>query len=257
MLLLVDIGNTQTVIGIGGDGGIRQAWRVQTVRGKTADELRILLHSLLALDNGGTAGIRDMAVSSVVPELNRSWEHAAQALCGQAPLFVGPGTRTGMPILLDNPREVGADRVVNAVAAYESAGGAAVVVDFGTATTFDVVSGRGEYLGGAICPGPLMGAESLARNTSRLHRVEVADPGRVIGRSTAACIQSGLFYGYLGTIEGMLSRIREELPERPLVIATGGLAEVFSGRTGMIDRTDPDLSLRGLQIIWERSGRGE
>jgi len=225
------------------------------VKHKTEDEYLILLKGLLALSSLTLDLVDDAIVSSVVPELNQPYRDMLRNIFVKEPLFVGPGIKTGMPILLDNPREVGADRIANGVAAFERFKTAAVVIDFGTATTFDVVSAQGEYLGGAICPGPRMSVESLGRLTSKLYEVEIHRPGRAIGKNTTDSIKSGIFYGYLGQIEGLLARITEELGQKPHVLATGGLADLFAQSTEAIEEVDKELTLKGLKIIYDRNQR--
>ncbi len=255
MILLIDIGNTNTVIGVINQDDVETSWRIETVKHKTEDEYLVLIQGLFALEGLDPEDIEDSIVSSVVPELNEPYRTLLRKLCGKEPLFLGPGVKSGMPILLDNPREVGADRIANGVAAYDYCKGACLVIDFGTATTFDVVSAKGQYLGGAICPGPRMSVEALGRMTSKLHVVEIEKPANVIGKNTTDSIKSGIFYGYLGEIEGLIKRISEELGEKPQVIATGGLAEMFASSTELIHGVDKNLTLKGLKIIYERNRR--
>lgn len=253
MVLLIDIGNTNTVIGVHEAGRITHSWRIETRKHRTQDEYRVLLSGLLKDDGIAPTDVCDAIVSSVVPELNDAFRGLLERMCGREPLFVGPGVKTGMPILLDNPREVGADRIANGVAAHARCRGACVVLDFGTATTFDVVSARGEYLGGAISPGPLMSVEALGRLTSKLHVVEIKKPARAIGRSTTESMKSGIFFGYLAQIEGLLGRIANELGEAPHVFATGGLAGLFARETDAIHEVDETLTLEGLALILARN----
>jgi len=253
MILLIDIGNTNTVIGLHDGNELAGQWRIETALGRTADEYAVILSTLFGLKGLNQHAPEDAIVSSVVPELNEVYRILCRNLTGRDPLFVGPGVKTGMPILLDNPREVGADRIVNAVAAYAEYGGPLVVVDFGTATTFDVVSARGEYLGGAICPGPAMSAQALASRASKLFKVEIEKVEQVIGKSTSACIQAGIYFGYLGQIDGILSRIARELETEPQVIATGGLAGLFAQESPRIGRIDQQLTLKGLKRIYDRN----
>lgn len=255
MILLVDIGNTNTVIGVMKQNEVDVSWRIETVKHKTEDEYLVLIKGLFETEGLDPAGVHDSIVSSVVPELNKPYRILLRKLCGKEPLFLGPGVKSGMPILLDNPREVGADRIANGVAAYEDCKSACLVIDFGTATTFDVVSAKGQYLGGAICPGPRMSVEALGRMTSKLHVVEIEKPNKVIGKNTSDSIKSGIFYGYLGEIEGLIKRISEELGEAPKVIATGGLADMFASSTDLIQAVDKDLTLKGLKIIYDRNRR--
>ncbi|HLE05595.1 MAG TPA: type III pantothenate kinase, partial [Anaerolineales bacterium] len=197
--------------------------------------------------------ISSVIISSVVPPLQSSLEEMAHRYFGIAPLVVGPGIKTGMPILYDSPREVGADRIVNAVAAFEAYGGPAIVVDFGTATTFDAVSGKGEYLGGIIAPGIGIAAEALFERTAKLPRIDIAKPKSVVGKNTVSSMQAGLFFGYLGLVEGIVTRMREEMGGEPVVIATGGLAHLILSESQLIHHVDPLLTLTGLRIIYERN----
>ena len=253
MLLAIDIGNTQTVIGVFDGAALRANWRVATRRDATADELGVLVRSLFAQTALEPASLRAGVVSSVVPDLNGPWAEAGLRHLGLAPLFVGPGIKTGMPILYDNPHEVGADRIVNALAAKERYGSPVIVLDFGTATTFDVVGPGGEYLGGVIAPGLGTSAEALFAKAARLHRVDVRRPARVIGRNTEQSVQSGLFHGYVALVEGLVTRIRAELGCAAPVVATGGLAPVFEHEMPFLSAADPDLTLEGLRRIWERN----
>ncbi len=253
MILLIDIGNTNTVLGLSREGRIVRSWRIETAKNRTEDEYGVILHGLLAQDGIDSSGIQGAVVSSVVPALNKPYKRVCSRITGEEPLFVGPGIRTGMSILLDNPREVGADRIVNAVAAYTQYGGPVLVLDFGTAATFDVVSEEGAYLGGAICPGPAMSIDALARKASQLYRVEVSRADKAIGKNTAECIQAGIYFGYLGQIEGIVRQISRELGTRPRVVATGGMAELFAADNPMIDLVDRELTLKGLQIIYDRN----
>jgi type III pantothenate kinase len=253
MLLAVDIGNTQTVLGVYEGQTLRANWRVATRRDSTADELGVLLRSLCAEASLEPAALTDAVVSSVVPDLNRPYTEAGRRYLRTEPLFVGPGVKTGMPILYDNPHEVGADRIVNAVAAKDLHGAPVIVLDFGTATTFDVVGTGGEYLGGVIAPGLGTSAEALFQKAARLHRVDVRRPARVIGRNTEQSVQAGLFHGYVSLIEGLVSRIRSELACEAPVVATGGLAPVFENELPFLVATDPNLTLEGLRRIWERN----
>ncbi len=254
-LLAVDVGNTNTVLGLYEDGGLLRHWRLTTRREATSDEIALSVSGLLEA-SGGRQAPCEVIVANVVPSLKFPLRQALRQVCGQEPLFVEPGVKTGMPILYDVPQEVGADRIVNAVAAYARLGGPCIVVDFGTATTFDVVTEKGEYAGGVIVPGISVSAEALFEKAARLWRVEIRRPEHVIGKTTAASIQSGLYFGYLSLVDGMVDRIARELNARPRVIATGGLAELFAGGSERIEEVDPLLTLTGLLLIHERNRGG-
>ncbi len=253
MLLAIDVGNTNTVLGAFDGAALRHHWRIETSHTRTADEYGILVRQLFASVGLDPARVKAIVVSSVVPPLAFTLEGMCQRYFGLRPLFVGPGVKTGMPILYENPREVGADRVVNAVAAFERWRCGLVVVDFGTATTFDAVSPRGEYLGGAICPGVAISMEALFRHASKLPRVEFAKPPAVVGRNTVASIQSGLVYGYVGLVDGICARMADELGFAPKVVATGGLAPLVAGVSKAIGEVDEHLTLDGLRIIYDRN----
>ena len=254
-LLAVDVGNTNTVLGLYEGAVLERSWRLTTRRDATSDEIALSVRGLLA--EAGRASVRpEVIVASVVPSVRFPLRQAFRQLFGAEPLFVEPGVKTGMPILYDVPQEVGADRIVNAVAAHAQFGGPCIVVDFGTATTFDVVTAKGEYSGGVIVPGISISAEALFEKAARLWRVEIRKPERVIGKSTAASIQSGLYFGYLSLVDGVIARIEKELGARARVIATGGLAELFGGGSERIEQIDPLLTLTGLRLIYERN-RGD
>ena len=254
MLLVMDVGNTNTVLGVYDAARLLAHWRLTTVRERTVDEYGILARNLLSLAGMEVKAIDGMIIASVVPPLNIVLETMARVYFGITPLFVEPGVRTGMPILYDNPQEVGADRIVNGVAAYERFKSAVIVVDFGTATTFDAISGRGEYLGGAIAPGLTISSEALFQRAARLPRVDIRPPGRVIGRNTVQSLQSGLFYGYLGLVDGVLARMRREMGEPVRTIGTGGLvATLESELRALVDDLDPNLTLEGLRLLHERN----
>lgn len=253
MLLAIDVSNTHTKLGLFEGERLLASFRISTDRSRTGDELSVLVRGLFQQASIDFRSVRAVAIASVVPPLRQTLEELVARSFGVAPLFVEPGVRTGMPVLFDNPSEVGADRIVNGVAAFHGFGGPSIVVDLGTATTFDVVSSAGEYLGGVIAPGIHISAEALFVRAARLPLVAVERPQRVIGRNTVQCIQSGLFHGYVGLVEGLLDRIAAELKAEPKVIATGGHAELLAAETQRIHHVEPALTLQGLRIIHERN----
>ena len=254
MLLVMDVGNTNSVLGVYDAARLVAHWRLTTVRDRTVDEYGILCRNLLSLAGIDAAAIDGLIVASVVPPLNGVLEAMARDYFRIRALFVEPGIKTGMPILYDNPQEVGADRIVNGVAAYERIRGALIVVDFGTATTFDAISAKGEYLGGAIAPGLQISAEALFQKAARLPRVDLRRPPSVIGRNTTHSIQSGLVHGYLGLVQGILGRMKEEMGGRPRTIGTGGLVlPLAADLEGLLDEVDANLTLEGLRILYERN----
>lgn len=253
-LLVVDIGNTSIVLGIYRDDELVASWRVATSRERTVDEYGILARQLIL--STGIATIDASIVSSVVPPLDGMMREMMLRYFDVDPLFVQPGIKTALSIKTENPLEVGADRIVNAVATWHLYGGPAIIVDFGTATTFDVLSGDAEYRGGIIAPGLEIAAESLFGRAARLPRVDLRKPAQLIGTNTVASLQSGLFYGYVGLVEGILRRLIDEIGEVKTVVATGGAAPLLAKESGLIDRIDPDLTLRGLKILHDRNRRG-
>ncbi len=253
-LLAIDVGNTNISLGLfDAHRKLRADWRIETRSGRTADEYVAILSELFRRTDLEFDEVRSVAVSSVVPPIVTPLERLCRVYLNLTPLVVGPGTKTGVPVLTENPREVGADRIVNAVAAHERWPQGAIVVDFGTATTFDVVSARGEYLGGVIAPGLNVSADALFHATAKLPRVEIAPPAAAIGRNTVASMQSGLVFGYAGLVDALVARIKAEVDFAPRVVGTGGLAPLIAGEARSIDECDDLLTLRGLAIIHDRN----
>jgi type III pantothenate kinase len=250
-LLAIDVGNTNTVVGLLKNRKLVRSWRLTTLRERTADEHAVLIKNLLSLGGHEDLDLEGIAVSCVVPPLLPGIKEMCHSYFELDPFIVQPGIKTGMPILYEHPQEVGADRIVLSVAGYHQYGGPCIVIDLGTATTFDAISGKGEYLGGIIAPGIGISAEALFQRAAKLPRVEIRDPGQVIGRNTVAAMQAGIFYGYLGLIEKIIELVQQELGHHTTNIATGGLALLFSGRTDRIHHSNPDLIMDGLQILFD------
>jgi len=254
MLLAIDIGNTHTVLGVYQDEEMVAHWRVRTERERTSDELGVLLSNLFANSTVPMGAIEGVIISSVVPPINTTFGRLCRRYFHQEPLFVGPGIKTGMPILYDNPREVGADRIVNAVAAYHHFQTDLIVVDFGTATTFDCVSAAGEYLGGAIAPGIGVSVEALFQRASKLPRVEIFQrPKAAVAKDTMSSMNAGIVFGYAGLVDGLVEAINRERGVRSKVLATGGLAKLIAEHSQAIEEVDDLLTLRGLRIIYQRN----
>jgi type III pantothenate kinase len=253
LLVLVDVGNTNTVFGVYRGDRLVESFRLSTDTERTGDEYGSLLLPLFARHGIDPLAADAVVISSVVPPLHLTLDHLARRYFGKRPLFIEPGVRTGMPIRYDNPQEVGADRVVNSVAARERFGSPVIVVDFGTATTFDVVNAAGEYVGGIIAPGIGISAEALFAHASRLYRVDVRKPDELVGKNTASAMQAGIYYGYVGLVDGILERLLAQIPGVKTVVATGGQADLIASGSKYIREIDPLLTLLGLKLIYERN----
>ncbi len=253
MLLAIDVGNTNIVYGLFDGDALAHTFRVESARGRTADEYGVTLCALLAMRGVAPASVDAAILACVVPSLTEPMVRLVQHVFGREAMVVGPGVRTGMAILIENPREVGADRIADAVAGYEKTKGGVVVVDFGTSTNFDVVTPKGEYLGGVLAPGLQISADALFARAAKLPRVEIAKPAKVVGRNTVHAMQSGIVYGYVGLVDGLVERILAELGFPCAVIATGGLASLIAPLSKTIDEVDPELTLVGLRILYERN----
>ncbi len=249
MLLAIDIGNTSIIIGVFQENKLFKDWRIKSEREKTCDEYKVTLMNLFTLSALDVSRIESVILSSVVPPLTPVFQELSQTLFQAKPMIVGPGLKTGMPILYENPLEVGADRVVSSIAALEKYGGPCIVVDFGTATTFDAVSSQGEYVGGAIAPGIQIAAEALYLKTAKLPRIEIIKPKRAIGRTTVSSMHSGLYFGYIGLVDRIIAEIKKELGEGTKVVATGGFSSMIFDVVDVLDFYEPHLVLEGLMIL--------
>jgi len=253
LLLAIDVGNTNIMLGIYEGENLEMSWRISTSKNQTEDEYGVIIRNLFQQNGLQAECITSMIISSVVPPLRFPLVRMAEKYFKITPLMVGPGIKTGLNILYDNPREIGADRVVNAVAGIELYGGPLIIVDFGTATTFCAISAQGEYLGGSIAPGIAISTEALFEKADKLPRVEVVNPKRIIGRDTITSIQIGIYYGFVGQVDGIVKRMIEGFSEKPTVVATGGLAGLISRESETIDEVNPYLTLAGLRIIHNRN----
>lgn len=255
MLLVIDVGNSNIVLGIYDGSRLVEDWRVSTDKAKTSDEYAILIHNLFGLSGIGFDGIKAIILSSVVPTLTGVLEKLSVQYFGFRPYVVGPGIKTGMPIQYDNPKEVGADRIVNAVAGFEKYKTSLIIVDFGTATTFDYVNRKGEYCGGAIAPGLAISMEALFQRASKLPRVEILKPPSIIARNTVNSMQAGIFFGYIGLVDEIVGRMKAESRDNPKVVATGGLAALIAPESKTIEDVDEYLTLDGLRILYQRNSQ--
>lgn len=253
MLLVIDVGNTNTVLGVFDEDELVHDWRIRTVIEHTVDEYGMLMYNLYKSSKISSKAIQSIIISCVVPPMLHILERVCEKYFQVKPMIVGPGIKTGMPIFYDNPREVGADRIVNAVAVYEKYKKEAIVVDFGTATTFDYVSPKGEYMGGCIAPGIVISSEALFKRASKLPRVEFSTPKSIIAKDTVSSMQAGIIFGYAGLVDGIVARMKAEVQSNPLVIATGGLARVVQSEAKSIEVVDEMLTLEGLRLIYQRN----
>ena len=253
MILAMDVGNTNIKTALFDGKEMYKYWRMSTNISSTSDEYGVRLSSMFAHEGVSTDVVEGIIVSSVVPTINYTIDHMLQNYFGKAPLFVAPGVRTGINIKYENPRELGSDRIANAVAAYDEYGGPCIFIDFGTATTFGVVDADGAFLGGTICPGVKLSSEALVTGTAKLPRFELARPDGVIGRTTLSNLQSGMYYGYIGLVRNIVRKIRQELGQDAIVVATGGMALLFAEESKAIDKLDGLLTLKGLRLIYERN----
>jgi type III pantothenate kinase len=253
MIFVLDVGNTNAVLGVFVQGTLRQHWRVETNRNKTEDEYGMLVKELLQHEGIQFSDITGIIISSVVPPIMFALERMCEKYFKRKPLVVGPGIKTGLNIKYENPREVGADRIVNAVAAIQMYGGPLVIVDFGTATTYCYIDEHKNYMGGAITPGIMISAEALYSRAAKLPRIEITRPSEVIGRNTVSAMQAGILFGYVGQVEGIVKRMKEQAKTEPLVVATGGLAKLIAEESDVIDIVDPFLTLKGLYMLYERN----
>ena len=250
MLLVMDVGNTDTVLGVYDGEELLHDWRIRTKADHTVDEYGILIYNLYNASRISSRAVQDIIISCVVPPMLNILEPLCQKYFKVKPLIVGPGVRTGMPIFYDNPKEVGADRIVNAVACFQKHQRSLIIVDFGTATTFDYISSQGEYMGGCIAPGIMISTEALFSRTAKLPRVELTKPKNIIAKDTVSSMQAGIMYGYAGLVDGIVERMKKEAASNPLVVATGGLATIIAPQATSIDLVEKMLTLEGLRLIY-------